>query len=193
MSPKYRRSALLIVAAAVLAMPSASLAKPAGGGGGGDSGYCKTLKDRKDLYSGIANDRSEPPKVRKFYADKARGAASTAIAEGCNWTKPPAAAKRGGGTGTAPGPGSAIVFIKANPTGNQQQDEYCRGVAELINNAEKEGDAALLSGDEQGAAEWYALAEYFTERATRNGCRFMDLRHRVGGIQPPLTIALSPR
>jgi hypothetical protein len=188
-----RRIVLFIAAVAVLALPSTSLAKPAGGGGGGDTGYCQTLKDRKDLYSDIANDKSEPPKVRAFYATKARGAASTAISEGCKWTKPPAAAKGRGDKPPVGGTAATAVFIKANPTGNQQQDEYCRGVAELINNAEKEGDAALLGGDQQGAAEWYALAEYFTERATRNGCRFMDLRTKVGGVRPPQTIAVSPR
>ena len=83
--------------------------------------------------------------------------------------------------------------IRATTTGNQQQDEYCRGVAELIEQAEREGDAASISGDHQGAAEWHALAEYYLERATRNRYRFTLLRHRVGGIQQPLTIAVSPR
>lgn len=196
MSLTLLRRIILIIGAAVAlaaaALPAASHAKPAGQSGGGNSGYCQTLKDRKDLYNKIANDKSEPPKVREFYAGKARGAASTAISEGCSWTKPQAA-KRGGGKGTPPAAGAAILAIKANPTGNQQHDEYCRGVADLINEAEREGDAALLSGDDQGAAEWYALAEYFTERATRNGCRFMDLRHRPGVVRLPETIAVSPR
>jgi hypothetical protein len=189
-----RRIALFVVAAvAVLVLPSASLAKPAsGGGGGGDSSRCQTLKDRKDLYNGIANDKSQPSKVREFYGAKARGAAAQGLQEGCSWTKPPAA-KRTGGNGTTTSPAATLTFIKNNPNGSQQHNEYCRGVADLINEAEREGDAALLRGDEQGANEWYALADEFLERATRNGCRFTYLKHRVGGVQQPLTLALSPR
>ena len=191
-----RRIALFVVAAvAVLVLPSSSLAAPASaeGGGGGNSSYCKTLKDRKDLYNDIATDKSQPAKVREFYGAKARGAALAGMEEGCNWTKPPAAAKRSGGTVTTPSPAAKLTFLKSHPSGNQQQDEYCRGVADLINEAEREGDAALLRGDSQGAAEWYALAEYFLERATRNGCRFTYLKHRLATVKPVQTLAVSPR
>lgn len=189
----FRRMLLLFgaaVALAAAALPSASYAAPPTGGGGGDSSYCDTLLARIKLYDSIAKDRRQPAKVRAFYKARAAALVAQGQSEGCSWA--PKALKGGGKTGV-PGAGTTLASIKAQPTGNQQHDEYCRGVAELIENAEREGDAAYVSGDHQGAAEWYALAEYFLERATRNGCRFTFLRHRVGGVRPPLTIAVSPR
>ena len=103
-------------------------------------------------------------------------------------------ALKGGGKTGLPTGGATIASIKAHPTGDQQHDEYCRGVAALIDEAVEQGDAAWASGDTQGAAEWWALAEYYLERATRNGCRFTFLRHRVGRVQQPQeTLALTPR
>ena len=191
----FRRMLLIIgavVALAAAALPAASHAAPPKGGSGGDSGYCDTLLARIKLYDSIAKDKSEPPRVRAFYKARAASLIAEAQTEGCSWAPGSGALKGGGKTGV-PGPGAAIASIKATTTGNQQQDEYCRGVAALIDEAVKEGDDAWASGDSQGAAEWWALAEYYLERATRNGCRFMNLRHRPGAIRPPLTIAVSPR
>jgi hypothetical protein len=186
---------LLIIGAAVAfaaaALPAASQAAPPKGGSGGDSGYCDTLLARIKLYDSIAKDKTEPARVRAFYAARARGLIVEAQSEGCSWAPKSAGLKSGGKTGV-PGAGATIAFIKATTTGDKQHDEYCRGVAELIENAERQGDDHAIS-DPQQAAEWYALAEYFLERATRNGCRFVQLRHRVGGIRPPQTIAVSPR
>jgi hypothetical protein len=189
----FRRMLLIIgaaVALAAAALPAASHAAPPKGGSGGDSGYCDTLLARIKLYDSIAKDKSEPPRVRAFYAARARALITEAQAEGCSWAPK---ALRGGGKTSVPGPGAAIASIRATTTGNQQQDEYCRGVAALIDEAMQAGDDAWFSGDKQGAAEWWALAEYYLERATRNGCRFMNLRHRPGAIRPPQTIAVSPR
>jgi hypothetical protein len=177
------------VALAAAALPAASHAAPPKGGSGGDSGYCATLLARVKLYDSIAKDKSEPPRVRAFYAARARALVVQGQIEGCSWA--PKALKRGGTTGV-PVAGATLASIKATTTGNQQHDEYCRGVAKLIEDAERQGDDHAIS-DPQQAAEWYALAEYFLERATRNGCRFMGLRHRPGAIRPPQTIAVSPR
>ena len=188
-----RRLMLVIGAAAALAavaLPSASYAAPKGGSGG-DSSYCDTLLARIKLYDSIAKDKREPAKVRAFYKARANALIVQGQSEGCSWAPKSGALKGGGKTGV-PGAGAAIASIKATTTGNQQHDEYCRGVAELIEHAEEEGDNHAVS-DPQQAAEWYALAEYFLERATRNGCRFTFLRHRAGGIRPPQTIAVSPR
>ncbi len=82
------------------------------------------------------------------------------------------AAAPGGGT-SVPQPQSTVSALKAHPTGNTQQDEYCSGVAKLIAEAEAEGDAALLRGDRAEADAWYALADYFLDQSTQNGCRFV--------------------
>jgi hypothetical protein len=196
MSFTLLRRFVLIIAAAVAfaaaALPAASQAAPPKGGGGGDSGYCDTLLARIKLYDSIAKDKTEPARVRAFYKARAQALIIEGQSEGCSWA-PRSRAIKGGGTNGTPGAGATLMAIRATTTGDKQHDEYCRGVAALIENAEKEGDAAYLSGDHQGAAEWYALAEYFLERATRNGCRFTFLRHRAGGMQQPLTIAVSPR
>ena len=190
-----RRFVLVIAAVAALAavaLPSASYAAPPTGGSGGDGGYCDTLRARLKLFHDLSKDKSQPAKVRAFYKARANAVLSQAKTEGCSWAQGPAAL-RGGRTGTPPAAAAAIASVKATTTGDQQHDEYCRGVADLINQAEQAGDDANVSGDTQGAAEWYALADYYIERATRNGCRFTLLRLRPGAIRPPLTIAVSPR
>jgi hypothetical protein len=196
MSVKLFRRMLLIIGAAVAlaaaALPSASYAAPPKGGSGGDSSYCDTLLARIKLYDSIAKDRSEPARVRAFYKARAAALVAQGQSEGCSWAPRSRSIKGGGKTGV-PGAGAMIASVKATTTGDKQHDEYCRGVAALIENAEREGDSAAVGGDPEGAAEWYALAEYFLERATRNGCRFTFLRHRAGGVQPPQTIAVSPR
>jgi hypothetical protein len=189
-----RRTILIIGAAVALAaavLPAASHAAPPTGGTGGGSSYCDTLLARIKLYDSIANDKREPARVRAFYKARANALIAQGQSEGCSWA-PKRSALTGGGKTGVPGPGATVASVKATTTGNQTHDEYCRGVAELIENAERQGDDHAVSDPEQ-AAEWYALAEYFLERATRNGCRFTFLRSRAGGIRPPQTIAVSPR
>lgn len=82
------------------------------------------------------------------------------------------AAAPGGGT-SVPQPQNAVSALKAHPTGNRQQDEYCSAVAKLIADADAEGDAALIRGDQAEADAWYALADYFLDQSTQNGCRFV--------------------
>lgn len=77
-----------------------------------------------------------------------------------------------GGTTQAPPSQPSVAAIKAHPTGNSQQDEYCAAVGQLIDEAEREGDNAALRGDEASADAWYDLADEFIDRATQNGCRF---------------------
>lgn len=78
----------------------------------------------------------------------------------------------GGGTRVPPSR-AAVAALKATTTGNQQQDDYCAGVAKLIDDAEHQGDLAVLNGDQASADAWYDLAEEFIDRATQNGCRFV--------------------
>lgn len=68
---------------------------------------------------------------------------------------------------------TTVSELKATTTGNQQQDEYCAGVAKLVAEAEAEGDRAVLNGDQASADAWYDLADYFIDQATQNGCRFV--------------------
>lgn len=68
---------------------------------------------------------------------------------------------------------STVSAIKPTTTGNQQQDDYCAGVAKLVADAETQGNQALLNGDQASADAWYDLADEFVDRATQNGCRFV--------------------
>jgi hypothetical protein len=63
--------------------------------------------------------------------------------------------------------------ITAKTTGIKKQDDYCRGVAKLVNEANHEADNA--SGSEE--AEWRDLANEFQAGAERNGCSFA-IKHR---------------
>lgn len=197
MSLTLLRRTILIVGAAVAiaaaALPSASYGAPPTGGGSGDSGYCDTLKARLKLFHDISKDKSQPARVRAFYKARANAVLSQAKQEGCSWAQGPAALRGAGDTGTPTGTRAAIASVKASSTGNKDLDDFCRKVADLINEAERAGDDAAVSGDIQGSNEWYALADYYIERASRHGCRFMDLRQRSGAIRPPQTIAVSPR
>jgi hypothetical protein len=60
--------------------------------------------------------------------------------------------------------------VTAHPTGNKQQDEYCRGVADLINDALANRDSHDVSSSEW--VEWNDLAREFQARASDNGCSF---------------------
>ncbi|MGK2936954.1 MAG: hypothetical protein ACSLFR_03990 [Solirubrobacteraceae bacterium] len=78
----------------------------------------------------------------------------------------------GGGT-RVPSSTTTVAELKATTTGNQQQDEYCAGVAKLIEDAQAEGDRAMLNNDQASADAWYDLADYFIDQSTQNGCRFV--------------------
>jgi hypothetical protein len=93
-----------------------------------------------------------------------------------------AARLAGGQTGPRPQATTTMAAIKAQPTGNAQQDEYCRAVADLIQDAYNQGDQAFIAGDDEGAQAWYDLAGEMTDRATQNGCRFTFLIRRVAGL-----------
>ncbi len=77
-----------------------------------------------------------------------------------------------GGSTRVPSSQSTATALKATTTGNQQHDDYCAGVAKLINEAEAEGDRQLGLGNDAEAQAWWDLAEEFIDRATQNGCRF---------------------
>jgi hypothetical protein len=97
-----------------------------------------------------------------------------------------AAMLAGGQTDTRPEAPATIAAIKAQPTGNPQQDEYCSKVADLIEDAYRQGDQAFASGDDEGGQAWYDLAGEFTDRATQNGCRFTFLIRGVVAIDQRL-------
>jgi hypothetical protein len=59
--------------------------------------------------------------------------------------------------------------ISATPTGNSKQDTYCKGAADLVNDAYEQAGSATTNQD---AAEWYDLGQEFQARAESNGCSF---------------------
>lgn len=92
--------------------------------------------------------------------------------------------RRAAGAGTpVPTTQTTVSEIKATTTGNQQQDEYCAGVAKLVADAEAEGDRAVINGDQAGADAWYDLADYFIDQATQNGCRFVFARFAMPNLE----------
>lgn len=92
--------------------------------------------------------------------------------------------RRAAGVGTrVPTTQTTVSAIKATSTGNQQQDEYCAGVAKLVADAEAEGDRAVINGDQAGADAWYDLADYFIDQATQNGCRFVFARFATPNLE----------
>ena len=66
--------------------------------------------------------------------------------------------------------------VRATPTGDRAQDDYCNKVAALINHAMAEGDRALAAGDTDNATGWYALAVQMQQRSARNGCMWVNTR-----------------
>jgi hypothetical protein len=100
-------------------------------------------------------------KARKSFGSVKRVRASTS-------------ARRAGSAthGSRPTAPNTVAKVKANPSGNGNLDNYCSQVADLISDAERQGDDALTAGDPQGASEWFELADYMTYTATQNGCRF---------------------
>ncbi len=67
---------------------------------------------------------------------------------------------------------TTVARVKASPTGNGKLDSYCSAVADLITDAENQGDEASINNHDQDAAEWYELADHMTYTSTKNGCTF---------------------
>ncbi len=59
--------------------------------------------------------------------------------------------------------------ISPTTTGNTKQDSYCRGAADLVNDAYEQAGSATNGQD---AAEWYDLGQEIQARAEQNGCSF---------------------
>ena len=68
-------------------------------------------------------------------------------------------------------PASSQALV-AKPTGDRALDSYCEQAAALIDKAMTQGDLALVNGDDDGAAAWYALADDMISRSEANGCEF---------------------
>lgn len=88
-----------------------------------------------------------------------------------------------GATGSTPQPQTTATAVKAHPSGNPQQDDYCSSVAKLITEAQNEADQAVLRGDQASADAWYDLADYFIDEASQRGCRFVFLL-KAGALRP---------
>jgi hypothetical protein len=100
----------------------------------------------------------------------------------------------GGQSGTPhPPTTTTAVALTSQPTGNPQQDDYCSKVADLINDAYRQGDLALINGDDEGAQAWYDLAAEFIDRSTQNGCRFTMNIRRVLGLKHLLDAGVIAR
>ena len=86
--------------------------------------------------------------------------------------------------------------VRATPTGNQAQDDYCNKVAALINHAMAQGDRAIADGDVDNATAWYALATQMQQRSARNGCMWVNTR-RINRVRLELAdlgpVKIPPR
>jgi hypothetical protein len=74
------------------------------------------------------------------------------------------------GVALAVAPADARAEIKSNPTGDAKLDAICEQFADLINRAYREGDLALVNGDDEGADAWYDVAHDGIRKATAAGC-----------------------
>lgn len=86
-------------------------------------------------------------------------------------------ARRLVGKGTVkPSGGAGVVYAKvsAAQTNDPKLNSYCNAVADLINDAEAQGDHAAGNGDSSGAQEWWDLSEHMIDVSTGNGCRFQS-------------------
>lgn len=102
------------------------------------------------------------------------------------------AGKRGtaGGGTRVPSSQTSTAAIKATSTGNAQHDQYCADVAKLIDEADAAGDDAFNSGNAASADLWWELADYFTDVATQNGCRFTMVIKTQPGMRAPAAVAV---
>ncbi|MBJ7330594.1 MAG: hypothetical protein JHC95_11910 [Solirubrobacteraceae bacterium] len=185
--------AVLAIAMAAAAVPAVSgAAQNTGSGPAGNSELCNTLRDRMQRYHDISTDPTQPKNVRDFYKYRARNTLDRARAAGCGWAAVQAKQQTTGG-GRVPQATVSVSAIKATTTGNQQQDEYCAGVAKLIQDAWDQGDRQIGLGNDAEAQAWYDLAEDFIDRATQNGCRFTALMKSRHLRVPAATALAQPR
>lgn len=91
--------------------------------------------------------------------------------------------RAGAGLGLPAGPGgsTSVARINSHPTGDPGLDEYCRKVADLVNDAILQSDLALINNDPQGSQEWWDLAMYMLAYSKSKGCNFSN-RIRVGSV-----------
>ena len=96
------------------------------------------------------------------------------------------------GVALAVAPADAHAEIKSNPTGDAKLDAICQQFVDLINRAYREGDLALVNGDDEGSDAWYAVAHDGIRNATAAGC---NLSARVAPVKTkvrPDEITVSP-
>jgi hypothetical protein len=74
--------------------------------------------------------------------------------------------------------GGTVQKVSTNPTGDSGLDDLCQQAADLINNAQAEGDRAANRGDSEQADAWWQLAADMTTRAEGWGCDFIFARIR---------------
>jgi hypothetical protein len=74
-------------------------------------------------------------------------------------------------------------------TGNSELDNLCRQAADLINNAVREQEAAMVAGDAAAATQWGQHASNMQNRAEGWGCQFVGSRQVPPGgpKQVPIT------
>jgi len=78
--------------------------------------------------------------------------------------------------------------VKATPTGNTANDDYCRQVADLINSAFAEGDRQDNLGNYEEGQAWWDLAIDMLGRARDNGCTFTQVRRAPAAVLRPSTV-----
>ena len=89
-------------------------------------------------------------------------------------------------------PADAGAEIKSNPTGDAKLDAICQQFVDLINRAYREGDLALVNGDDEGAEAWYDVAHDGIRKATASGCTISARAAPVKTKVRPDEIKVSP-
>jgi hypothetical protein len=89
-------------------------------------------------------------------------------------------------------PADARAEIKSNPTGDARLDAICQQFVDLINRAYREGDLALVNGDDEGSEAWYAVAHDGIRKATAAGCKISARDGSFKGKAPREEIKVSP-
>jgi hypothetical protein len=91
--------------------------------------------------------------------------------------------------------------LTSKPTGDKRLDDYCAQAGALIDRALREGDLALVNGDDEGASAWYVLAADMIKRSQARGCDFGFRKVRrllrsldLGAVQtgPAPTVGTAP-
>jgi len=81
--------------------------------------------------------------------------------------------------------------VKASPTGNTANDDYCRQVADLVNSAFAEGERQDNLGNYEEGQAWWDLAIEMLGRARANGCTFAQVRRAPAAVLRPNAARLS--